>query len=233
MQILSSTGNDVRRIPYLCGMPVKENLDGLKSRLPEGVTLVAVTKNQPISRLLELYRAGHRVFGENRVQELLEKKKQLPDDIEWHLIGHLQTNKVKSIAGEVALIHSADSIKLLDELEKQGAAKEKTIRVLLQFHVAQEESKFGFTPESAEEVFGIPFKEKYPHLSICGIMGMGSLTENTEQVKKEFLQLKTLHTQLIKILPQANILSMGMSGDYVLAISCGSTMIRVGSALFV
>ena len=127
MQILSSTGNDVRCIPYICGMPVKENLDRLKSTLPEGVTLVAVTKTRTTEKLLELYHAGQRVFGENRVQELLEKKKQLPADIEWHLIGHLQTNKVKSVVGEVALIHSVDSIKLLDELEKQGEAKGKII----------------------------------------------------------------------------------------------------------
>jgi hypothetical protein len=213
-------------------MRVKENLHGILGKLPAGTTLVAVTKNQSMEKLHELYEAGWRIFGENRVQELLDKKKQLPDDIEWHLIGHLQTNKVKSIIGHTQLIHGVDSIKLMDELEKQSAARQTQTNILLQFHIAREESKFGFSTGNAQEVFKVPFAKKYPHLTVGGLMGMASLTAEEDEIAREFMLLKNLHKELLSVLPEATVLSMGMSGDYGIAIACGSNMIRVGSALF-
>ncbi len=214
------------------GMRIKENLQTILGQLPAGTTLVAVTKNQSLEKVQELYDAGWRIFGENRVQELLEKKKHLPSDIEWHLIGHLQTNKAKSIIGHTQLIHGVDSIRLMDELEKQAAAMQTKTNILLQFHIAREESKFGFSPGIAGEIFSIPFTKKYPHLLVKGLMGMASLTAEQEEITREFMLLKKLHKELLSVAPEASVLSMGMSGDYRIALACGSNMIRVGSALF-
>lgn len=214
------------------GMRIKENLQTILGQLPAGTTLVAVTKNQSLEKVQELYDAGWRIFGENRVQELLEKKKHLPSDIEWHLIGHLQTNKAKSIIGHTQLIHGVDSIRLMDELEKQAAAMQTKTNILLQFHIAREESKFGFSPGMSGEIFSIPFAKKYPHLLVKGLMCMASLTAEQEVITGEFMLLKKLHKELLSVVPEASVLSMGMSGDYRIALACGSNMIRVGSALF-
>lgn len=199
-------------------------------------TLIAVSKTQPKEKIMDLYRLGQRDFGENRVQELLEKQAELPSDIEWHLIGHLQTNKVKYIAPFVSLIHSVDSVKLAQEINKQAQKINRVIPVLLQVYIAQEETKFGFSPDELLEALEQGVFESLKNISIHGLMGMATNTENKEQVSKEFSSLKKLF-ELIKskqyqYLINFNILSMGMSGDYEIALKEGSNMIRVGSLIF-
>jgi pyridoxal phosphate enzyme (YggS family) len=200
------------------------------------ITLVAVSKTQPLEKIMELYDRGQRVFGENRVQELVDKQESLPKDIEWHLIGHLQTNKVKYITPFVGLIHSVDSLKLLAEIDKQANKVGRVIPILLQVYIADEETKFGFLPEELLECFDKKVFEAYKNISIKGLMGMATNTENGEQVRKEFNSLNTLYKKLKNNHNQSNtdfnILSMGMSGDYELAIQEGSNMIRVGSLIF-
>jgi pyridoxal phosphate enzyme (YggS family) len=213
---------------------IAEQLQQIKSSLPEKVTLVAVSKTKPVEDLLEAYNAGQRIFGENKVQEMCDKHDALPKDIEWHLIGHLQTNKVKYIAPFVALIHGVDSLKLLQEINKQGEKIKRVIPVLLQFYIAKEETKFGLSLAEAIEV--LESKDAFHYCAIKGIMGMASFTDNEEQVKAEFAQLKS-HFDLIKSTYFKNdsffsIVSMGMSGDYKLAIEEGSTMVRIGSSIF-
>ena len=213
---------------------IAEQLQQIKSSLPEKVTLVAVSKTKPVEDLLEAYNAGQRIFGENKVQEMCDKHDALPKDIEWHLIGHLQTNKVKYIAPFVALIHGVDSLKLLQEINKQGEKIKRVIPVLLQFYIAKEDTKFGLSLEEAIEV--LESKEAFHYCEIRGIMGMASFTDNEEQVKAEFAQLKS-HFDLIKSTyfkkdAFFSIVSMGMSGDYKLAIEEGSTMVRIGSSIF-
>jgi pyridoxal phosphate enzyme (YggS family) len=213
---------------------IAENLQQIKSSLPENVTLVAVSKTKPVEDLVVAYRAGQRIFGENKVQEMCDKYDALPKDIEWHLIGHLQTNKVKYIAPFVALIHGVDSVKLLLEINKQGAKIQRVIPVLLQFYIAAEETKFGLSLEEATEIMAL--KETLTYCSIQGLMGMASFTDNEKQVKGEFAQLKS-HFDLFKSTyfqkeEQFSTLSMGMSGDYSLAIEEGSTMVRIGSSIF-
>ncbi len=199
--------------------------------------LVVVSKTQPVARILEIYqKAGQRIFGENRPQEMLEKQAALPADIEWHLIGHLQTNKVKSIAPFVALIHSVDSLRLLQEIDKQALKNNRVINCLLQFHIAQEETKFGLSEQEAIEILQSPEFAVLQNVRICGVMGMASFTEDTEQVRKEFRALKTVFDHLkAKFFPKSthfHEISMGMSGDWRIALEEGSTMLRIGSLIF-
>lgn len=206
----------------------KEIIAELKSK---NVTLVAVSKTKPVEDILELYHLGQRDFGENYVQELVEKYEQLPKDIRWHFIGHLQSNKVKQIAPFISLIHSVDSQKLLKEINKQGAKNNRVIGCLLQVHIAKEETKFGLDENELKEILVPGFKE-YKSLSVEGLMAMASFTDNMEIVKKEFKSLKVLFDKFRVYHSRLTILSMGMSSDYELAIEEGSTMVRIGSLLF-
>ncbi|MBU6307113.1 MAG: YggS family pyridoxal phosphate-dependent enzyme [Bacteroidetes bacterium] len=205
----------------------------LKAELDaQGVTLLAVSKTKPKEDIEALYQLGHRDFAENYVQELVEKQPLLPDDIRWHFIGHLQRNKVKYIASFCALIQGVDSLSLLQEINKQAQKCGRVIDVLLQVHIASEETKFGL---SNDEVFALLEQASlYPNVQIKGLMGMASFTDNTEQVRQEFLTLKSIFDRVNAQGPhnRLTVLSMGMSGDYRLAITCGSTMVRVGSLLF-
>ena len=215
-------------------MPVNENVyHQLKAELDErGVTLLAVSKTKPIADIEALYQLGQRDFAENYVQELVDKQPLLPPDIRWHFIGHLQRNKVKYIASFCHLIQGVDSLSLLQEVNKQAQKHQRVIEVLLQVHIASEETKFGL---SEQEVFSILAQVPlYPHVRIIGLMGMASFTDNTKQVQSEFLHLRSIFDKAREQFsePSLRVLSMGMSGDYQLAIDCGSTMVRVGSLLF-
>ena len=192
------------------------------------ITLVAVSKTKPVEDILELYDLGHRDFGENYVQELVEKAERLPKDIRWHFIGHLQSNKVKLITPFVYLIHGVDSLKLLKEIDKQAEKNKRLIDCLLQVHIAEEETKFGF---DENELFALEIGQ-FANLKIKGLMGMASLTENTNKIRIEFKHLKTIYKKLSTLTPQLSILSMGMSADYKIAIEEGSNMVRIGSLLF-
>lgn len=217
-------------------MTIKNNIVRYTQILPPGCVLIAVSKTQPIEKIQEAYDAGQRAFGENKAQEMARKHEQLPRDIQWHMIGHLQTNKVKYIAPFVHLIHSVDSLKLLSEIDKQAKKNNRIIPCLLQVHIAEEESKFGF---SAEEVQGLLKSEalhSLDHIRITGLMGMATFTEHMAQVRKEFRSLYQLFTTLKnQPLPKQVVmqeLSMGMSGDYQVAIEEGSTMVRIGTSIF-
>ena len=216
-------------------MSIATNLNEIKATLPEQVTLVAVSKTKPISDLMEAYNAGQRIFGENKIQEMTEKYEAMPKDIQWHMIGHVQSNKVKYMAPYVALIHGIDSLKLLKEINKEAKKNDRIINCLLQIHIAEEETKFGLdTIELNEILLSEEFKSMH-NIKIVGLMGMATFTENQDQIKKEFQQLKTLFDttrELITENCQLSNLSMGMSGDYHHAISCGSTMVRIGSSIF-
>ena len=207
---------------------IKDNLSALIQSIPSTVTLVAVSKTKPVENLLEAYEAGQRDFGENKVQELVDKASELPRNIRWHMIGHLQRNKVKYIAPFVSLIHSVDSIRLLNEIDRQGKKNDRVIDCLLQVRIAQEETKFGLTFQSCDEILN---QNNYSHVRICGLMGMASFTDNQLQIESEFKSLAKYYNQYQDHYDR-NILSMGMSGDYPVALSCGSTMIRVGSRIF-
>jgi PLP dependent protein len=218
-------------------MSIAQNLNNIKSQLPTHVTLVAVSKTKPVADLMEAYDAGQRIFGENKIQEITDKWEVMPKDIEWHMIGHVQTNKVKYMAPFVSLIHGVDSLKLLQEINKQAAKNNRMIDCLLQVYIAEEESKFGLDEQELEELLKLVQhdKENYKNIRIVGLMGMATFTEDKNQIEKEFKHLqtifdkyKTLNTEHC----QLNTLSMGMSGDYQLAISCGSTMVRIGSSIF-
>jgi len=214
---------------------IKQNLNNIKSQLPSHVTLVAVSKTKPVSDLIEAYDAGQRIFGENYVQELVEKHAALPKDIEWHFIGHLQSRKVKLIAPFVSIIHGVDSLKLLQEINKQGAKNNRTIDCLLQIHIAEEETKFGLDEEELNHILTSDDFKSLENIRIVGLMGMATFTENTTQIEKEFNHLKSIfdkHSKLETSNLKLQTLSMGMSGDYQLAISCGSTMVRIGSSIF-
>lgn len=213
-------------------MSVAYNIKKIKDSLPIGVKLVVVTKTHPSEKILETYNAGHKIFGENRVQELVEKQKQLPKDIEWHLIGHLQANKVKQIAPFVNLIHSVDSLKLLKEINKRAEKENRVIDCLLQIYIAEEETKFGLSFEEAEELLHSEEFKQLKNIRITGLMGMATLTDNEDQIKNEFRSLKTFYDKLKTKNPALTILSMGMSSDYKIAIEEGSNLIRVGSAVF-
>ena len=216
-------------------MSIKENLLLIKNVLPKIVTLVAVSKTKPVSDLMEAYEAGQRIFGENKIQEMAEKFEQMPKDIQWHMIGHVQTNKVKFMAPFVSLIHGVDSLKLLEEIDKQALKNNRVIDCLLQMHSAEEETKFGLDNEELDEILQQFQNNKFKNIKIIGLMGMATFTENQEQIKKEFLHLKSIfekHKYFITENFELKTLSMGMSGDYQLAIECGSTMVRIGSSIF-
>lgn len=215
-------------------MPVNQNkyFEILKQLREKNITLVAVSKTKPIEAIKELYDLGHRDFGENYVQELLEKKEKLPQDIHWHFIGHLQTNKVKYIAPFVHLIHGIDSFKLLKEVNKQAAKNNRTIDVLLQVHIAQEETKFGFDERELQEVLNTTELKELQHVRIKGLMGMASFSDDKDLVRKEFQYLKFLYNKFSILHFPFSILSIGMSSDYQIAIQEGSTMVRIGSLIF-
>ena len=210
-------------------MTISKNLEALKTSLPEAVTLVAVSKTKSNEAIMEAYASGQRVFGENKVQEMVEKYETLPKDIEWHMIGHLQRNKVKYMASFVHLIHGVDTEKLLAEINKQAAKHNRRIPCLLQVHIAEESTKFGFAESELSEL--ITRVDEFPNVEIKGLMGMASFTENINQIQQEFRGLKKRFDQLFKN-TEAAVLSMGMSGDYPIAIAEGSTLIRVGSKIF-
>ena len=209
-------------------MSIKDNLLKIKSTLPEHVTLVAVSKTKPVADLMEAYNAGQRIFGENKIQEMTEKWEQMPKDIQWHMIGHIQTNKVKFMAPYVSLIHGVDSLKLLEEINKQALKNNRIIDCLLQIHIAEEESKFGLNNDELADLLVSESFKNLKNINIVGLMGMATFTENQIQIKKEFEHLKSIFDQLKNL----KTLSMGMSGDYQLAIECGSTMVRIGSSIF-
>ncbi|MFN7676278.1 YggS family pyridoxal phosphate-dependent enzyme [Flavobacterium sp.] len=218
-------------------MSIQDNLLKIKSQLPENVTLVAVSKTKPVEDLMEAYHACQRIFGENKIQEMTEKWQQMPKDIEWHMIGHVQSNKVKYMVPYVKLIHGVDSLKLLKEINRQAVRWRKSINCLLQIHIAEEETKFGLDENELEEVLHFVKNDKngMTNIKIVGLMGMATFTDNHEQIKREFNHLKSIFDQYKK-LETSNLkletLSMGMSGDYQLAIECGSTMVRIGSSIF-
>jgi hypothetical protein len=209
-------------------MPIANNLKAIQSSLPKEVTLVAVSKTKPNTAILEAYQAGQRIFGENKVQELAKKAEELPKDIVWHMIGHLQTNKVKFIAPFVSLIHGVDSLKLLKEINKRAEKNNRIIDCLLQVHIATESTKFGFGLDELESALNTA--KEYQNIKIIGLMGMATFTDDTQQVTQEFKSLKTVFDTVKN--NNITTLSMGMSGDYKIAIEQGSTMIRVGSAIF-
>jgi pyridoxal phosphate enzyme (YggS family) len=221
-------------------MSIANNLINIKSKLPEHVTLVAVSKTKPVADLMEAYNAGQCIFGENYVQELIEKHELMPKDIEWHFIGHLQSRKVKLIAPFVSLIHGVDSLKLLEEINKQAKKQNRVIDCLLQMYIADEATKFGLDEEELNEILNFvqDDKNEIKNIRILGLMGMATFTDNKNQIKKEFQNLKTIFDQYCKDtiskgeINRVSILSMGMSGDYELAIECGSTMVRIGSSIF-
>lgn len=214
-------------------MAIVENIQFIEKEIEgKGVTLVAVSKTKPVEMLMEAYNAGFKRFGENYVQELVDKHEQMPKDIEWHFIGHLQSNKVKYIAPFVSLIHSVDSLKLLQEINKQAAKHNRVIECLLQIYIAEEDTKSGMTEEECLDILKPETLEKLPNVRIVGLMGMTTLTDNETQIRKEFKKLKTLYSYLISQISNLKSLSMGMSGDYGIAIEEGSNMIRVGSKIF-
>ncbi|MFI1743445.1 YggS family pyridoxal phosphate-dependent enzyme [Thalassobellus sediminis] len=216
-------------------MSIQKKLNHIKSKLPEHVTLVAVSKTKPVSDLMEAYNAGQRIFGENKIQEITEKYEVMPKDIEWHMIGHVQSNKVKYMAPFVSLIHGVDNFKLLKEINKQAKKHDRIIDCLFQIKIASEDSKFGMTHSQVSEILQSKEFSALKNIRIIGLMGMATFTDNENQVKNEFNLLKSTFNDL-KQLKTANYklqtISMGMSGDYQLAIDCGSTMVRVGSSIF-
>ena len=217
-------------------MDIAGNIETIKKKLPKGVKLVAVSKTKPNADILEAYHAGHKIFGENKVQELVRKYEQLPKDIEWHFIGHLQTNKVKLIIPFVQLIHGVDSLKLLKVIDSEAKKQNRQVECLLQFYIAEEETKFGLTLSEAEEIFKSTDFKLLKNIHISGVMGMATYTENENQIRNEFKLLKTIFNTLKNeyFSDDKNFsqISMGMSDDYQIAIEEGSTLIRVGSKIF-
>jgi pyridoxal phosphate enzyme (YggS family) len=217
-------------------MSVADKIKEIRAELPQGVRLVAVSKYHPVEMIQEAYAAGQRLFGENKVQEMTAKHEVLPADIEWHFIGHLQTNKIKFIAHYVSMIHGIDSFRLLSEVNKHAAREGRVIKCLLQIHIAREETKFGFAPEECLEMLRSEPWQELKNVEICGLMTMGSNTDDMEQVRGEFRSVKRLFDEVkSRWFAGADSfceLSMGMSHDYHLAIEAGSTMVRVGSSIF-
>ncbi|NNT72936.1 YggS family pyridoxal phosphate-dependent enzyme [Flavobacterium sp. IMCC34852] len=216
-------------------MSIAQNLLDIKASLPENVTLVAVSKTKPVTDLMEAYHAGQRIFGENKIQEMTEKWQQMPKDIEWHMIGHVQSNKVKYMVPYVKLIHGVDSLKLLKEINRQAVRWRKNINCLLQIHIAEEETKFGLDETELDELLNSEELKEMQNIKIVGLMGMATFTDNVQQIEKEFKYLKSLfdkYQQPTTNNRQLTTLSMGMSGDYQLAIDCGSNMVRIGSSIF-
>ena len=217
-------------------MSITKNIQLLQAELPQGVRLVAVSKYHPNEAILEAYNAGQRVFGESKVQEMVAKYEALPKDIEWHFIGHLQTNKIKYMASFVSLIHGVDSLKLLKEIDKQAAKAGRRVKCLLQIHIAQEETKFGFSPNECKEMLDQGEWRELKNIQLCGLMGMATNIDSTEQVRAEFSSLSSLFDELKSAFFTHDEafceLSMGMSDDYPEAIEAGSTLVRVGSKIF-
>ena len=217
-------------------MSIANNINDIRKQLPAQVRLIAVSKFKPAEDILEAYEAGQRLFGENKAQEMTAKHEVLPKDIEWHFIGHLQTNKIKYIIPFVHCIHSIDSAHLLAEVERHAAKAGRVVPCLLQFHIATEETKFGFSMEEAEEMLQSADFKSWNHVEICGVMGMASNTENSSQVRQEFRHLKNIFDHLKNnYFPQQESfreISMGMTGDYPIAVEEGSTLVRIGSAIF-
>ncbi|UNY98218.1 YggS family pyridoxal phosphate-dependent enzyme [Zhouia spongiae] len=213
-------------------MRISDNLNTIKSNLPENVTLVAVSKTKPNSDILEAYHAGQRIFGENKIQEMATKWESLPKDIEWHMIGHVQRNKVKYMAEFVSLIHGVDSLKLLKEIEKQAGKYKRRINCLLQIHIAEEDTKFGMNEEELNALLLSEERKSMNHVNIVGLMGMATFTGDEQQIQKEFDYLKKIFDNNKLRFPELEILSMGMSGDYKIAIDAGSNMVRIGSSIF-
>ena len=217
-------------------MSITKNIQLLQAELPQGVRLVAVSKYHPNEAILEAYNAGQRVFGESKVQEMVAKYEALPKDIEWHFIGHLQTNKIKYMASFVSLIHGVDSLKLLKEIDKQAAKAGRRVKCLLQIHIAQEETKFGFSPNECKEMLAQGEWKELKNIQLCGLMGMATNTDSIDQVRAEFSSLSSLFDELKSAFFTHDEafceLSMGMSDDYPEAIEAGSTLVRVGSKIF-
>ena len=213
-------------------MSIAENIIKFKNEIPEEVTLVAISKTKPEKDILEAYNAGQRIFGENKIQEMTEKWEKLPKDIKWHMVGHVQRNKVKYMAEYVDLIHAVDSLKLLKEIEKQAKKYDRTISCLLQIKIAEEDTKYGINVDEARNILESEAFSKMTHVKVVGLMGMATFTEKDEKVRKEFSYLKTTFEAMKSEYNSFRILSMGMSGDYKIAIDCGSTMVRIGSSIF-
>ena len=213
-------------------MSIKDNLENINLKIPSEVSLVAVSKTKPISDILEAYEYGQRVFGENKIQELVEKHNKLPKDIEWHMIGHIQRNKVKYMAPFVSLIHSADSYRLIKEINKQGKINNRVINCLLQIKIASEESKFGFTEKEATDFLDSDEYVSFKNIKIVGLMGMATFTDDQRKIDQEFNKLKIFYEKVNRSNSGINILSIGMSDDYPIAIRNGSTMVRIGSSIF-
>ncbi len=213
-------------------MSIKNNLLKIIDNLPQDVILVAVSKTKTKEEIMEAYEAGQRIFGENKIQEMVLKWSELPKDIEWHMIGHVQRNKVKYMGEFVSLIHSVDSLKLLKEINKQGIKNNRKINCLLQVHIAEEQTKFGL---DEGELFDLIDSEEFGNLkniTILGLMGMATFSDDEEQIRKEFAYLNSIYLKIKNKIPGMNVLSMGMSGDYKIAIEEGSTMVRIGSSIF-
>ncbi|SNR15916.1 conserved protein of unknown function [Tenacibaculum jejuense] len=211
---------------------IKDNLNQIKSKLPKEITLVAVSKTKPSTDILEAYEAGQRIFGENKIQEMVTKYDELPKDIQWHMIGHLQRNKVKYMAHFVDLIHGVDSFKTLLEINKQALKHDRVINCLLQARIAKEETKFGLPFDEIKNILNSKEFSNLNNVKVVGLMGMATFTDNQDQLTKEFSSLYNLYNDLKENNADFSILSMGMSGDYKLAIECGSTMVRIGSSIF-
>lgn len=213
-------------------MSIKENFSSVLKTIPNSVTLVAVSKTKPLSEIQQVYDEGQRIFGENKVQEMTEKWENMPKDIEWHMIGHLQRNKVKYMAEFVSLIHGVDSPRLLSEINKQAKKHNRTISCLLQVHIAEEDTKFGFDEDELIALVNNNEFKEFKNVKLIGLMGMATFTDNMSQVRREFKNLKSLYSKLKNSYPDFSTLSMGMSGDYKIAIEEGSTMVRIGSSIF-
>ncbi len=213
-------------------LDIATKLNQIKDTLPPQVTLVAVSKTKPIADILEAYQAGQRIFGENKIQEMAQKQEALPKDIKWHMIGHLQRNKVKYMAHFVDLIHGVDSMQTLIEINRQAEKHNRVINCLLQARIAQEETKFGLTFDEVEAILNADTLNSLKNISIVGLMGMASFTDDLNQIETEFTNLNTFFNKLKTRYPKLETLSMGMSGDYQLAVKCGSNMVRIGSSIF-
>ena len=213
-------------------MSITKNLQDIQSQVPENVTLVAVSKTKPVSDIMQAYDAGQRIFGENKIQDMVDKYEEMPKDIAWHMIGHVQRNKVKYMAHFVRLIHGVENFKTLKEIDKQAAKHARNIDCLLQIKIASEDSKFGMTAAEASAILQSSAFSELKNITVIGVMGMATFTEDQEQIRNEFQLLKSIFEDLKKESNTLTTISMGMSGDFKLAINCGSTMVRVGSSIF-